>query len=110
MLVFETFIQKQLLSPKERNLRNTYQIQFCSSNLSACTSPYRISSQVRTLAVFFIKLQNCVGTCEANRACVQCRMFGTGEFAGDLCARSCKDFKIDPVDKLTPGECPLKYK
>ena len=55
--------------------------------------------------LFCLIFQNCKGTCEANRACVQCRIFGTGEFAGDLCARKCKDFKITPVDKLTPGDC-----
>jgi len=69
----------------------------CRCGVCVCnaTLPYR--------GPFCDDCVNCVGTCEANRACVQCRMFGTGEFAGDLCARSCKDFKIDPVDKLTPA-------
>jgi len=46
---------------------------------------------------------SCIGTCEANRACVQCRMFGTGELVGEECSRKCKDFKITAVDKLTPA-------
>ena len=51
-------------------------------------------------------LQGCTGTCEANRACVECRLFGTGELDKDQCSRTCKDYSLTPVDKLTPSKSP----
>ena len=60
-------------------------------------------ARIAVLISWFV-FQSCIGNCEANRACVQCRMFGTGELVGEECSRKCKDFKITAVDKLTPGK------
>ncbi|KAJ7380204.1 Integrin beta-1 [Desmophyllum pertusum] len=67
----------------------------CGACVCNASLPYR--------GPFCDECLSCIGTCEANRACVQCRMFGTGELVGKECSRKCKDFKITPVDKLTPA-------
>ncbi|PFX28360.1 Integrin beta-1 [Stylophora pistillata] len=56
----------------------------CSKDLNGCT-----------------KDGSCIGNCEANRPCVQCQIFGTGELVGEDCKTKCKDFRITVVDKLT---------
>lgn len=68
----------------------------CKCGACVCNSslPYR--------GPFCDDCLSCTGTCEANRACVQCRMFGTGELAGEQCSKNCKDYIIIAVDKLTP--------
>ncbi|KAM7451541.1 Integrin beta-1 [Porites harrisoni] len=67
----------------------------CGTCVCNATLPYR--------GTFCDDCVGCTGTCEANRACVECRLFGTGELDKNQCSRTCKDYSITPVDKLTPN-------
>lgn len=65
----------------------------CGTCVCNASLPYR--------GPFCDECLSCIGNCEANRPCVQCRMFGTGELVGEDCKAKCKDFRITAVDELT---------
>ena len=53
---------------------------------------------------YCVYFQSCVGKCSQNKNCVQCLVFKSGQLSADQCKSRCKDFKIEEVDELSPGE------
>ena len=59
-----------------------------------------------TVPMSLLLLQTCPGRCEELRDCVQCRMFGTGEFEDeDQCQEECMNYpEPEPVDVASSDE------
>ena len=53
--------------------------------------------------VIHLYQQSCPGHCDANKACVQCRAFGTGPYSDEYCKANCTHVKVVP--EVEKGWC-----